>query len=191
MTVLSELQQQRVLIPNGEVPQLHNLSARLDERQLQDMHLAAADILLRRQLAAGQPPQLPMQPSSIDTVMGLLTSDCGVRCLAGRPAVEQLDVRLDVFLFTGDLIKAESEIPRAPEEFLQYLEDQADQTSRGLEVLGVADQDRSAYRALQPLIWASKAVLYFGPGAVGRITVEDAVAQLVERYLIGATGLAE
>jgi hypothetical protein len=184
MTVLSALQGLQVLEPS-EAYELEDVRERLDETQWQDIHLAAADLHLRHRLAAREPLELPVQPSSTETVTGLLTADTGIMCLGGLPPRDHLDRRFDVFLFTGDVIKAGPELPTDPDAFLQALQDLAEQMGQGLEVLGVAEQDREVYQRLQPVIWASRAVVYYGPETVGRDTVEDAVQRVYERYLEG------
>ena len=184
MTVLSLLVEQQVLVPS-EVGQFPELAGQLSDDQWQDIHLAAADIHLRRRLAARKPLEVPVQASPTDTAMGLLTSDCGIYCLGGLAAREHGDPRVDVFLFSGDVIKAGDEIPTDPEKFMQFLQGQAAQVGRGLEALGIGFRDRAVYLGLQPLIWASRAVVNRGPEIVGRASVEAAVDQLVARYLAG------
>jgi hypothetical protein len=186
MTVLSALRDQKVLEPS-EVSQFPGLAEQLSEDQWQDVHLAAADIHLRRRLAARRPIEVPVQPSPTDTAMGLLTSDCGIYCLGGLAAPEHGDPRFDVFLFTGDAIKAGDALATDPEAFLTSLQDQAALVGRGLEALGIGFRDRALYLGLQPLIWASRAVANRGAEVVGRGTVEAAVDLLVARYLAGTT----
>jgi hypothetical protein len=70
---------------------------------------------------------------------------------------------------------------------MQGLQDQAERVGRGLEALGIGYRDRAVYLGLQPLLWASRAVLHGGPEVVGRGTVEAAMDQLVQRYLAGTT----
>jgi hypothetical protein len=189
MTVLSELRERRILVPSEEAG-FPDSEGRLDENHWQDIHLAAADIHLRRRLARGEPLELPMRPSATDTAMGLLTSDCGIYCLGGLGAREHADMRFDVFLFTGDVIKAPPELPTDPEKFMQTLQGQAVLMSRGLEAIGISTRDRTLYLAVQPLIWASRAVVNFGPGSVGRPSVAEAMEQLAQRYMAGTTAYA-
>jgi hypothetical protein len=181
MSLLDLLREQGLLVASDRV----ELPRQVDDVKWQDMHLAAADIHLRGRLAAGEPVELPVRPSRVDTVMGLLTSDCGPYCFADIPEMAHSDPRLDVFLFTADVIKAGSELPTFPESFLQSLQDQAERVSEGLAALGVGDEDRTKYQRVQPLIWACRAVVHQGPEVVGRSTVEDAVDELVERFFPG------
>jgi hypothetical protein len=184
MSVLTSLQESGVLTPSDiEFPS--ELSARLDERQWQDVHLAAADMHIRHRLAGGERLELPIRPTRTDARMGLLTVGCGIWCIRGLPVLERDDPRFDVFLFTGDVIKAGAGLPTDPEVLLQSLQELAANFSEGLAVIGVGDRDRSAYQGLQPLIWASRLVINYGPGAVGRPTAEDAVKQLFQRYVAG------
>jgi hypothetical protein len=62
--------------------------------------------------------------------------------------------------------------------------------SRGLEAIGISTRDRTLYLAVQPLIWASRAVVNFGPGSVGRPSVAEAMEQLAQRYMAGTTAYA-
>ena len=172
-----------MLVPS-KVGQFPELAGQLSDDQWQDIHLAAADIHLRRRRAARKPLEVPVQASPTDTAMGLLTSDCGIYCLGGLAARARVPW-VDVFLFSGDVIKAGDEIPTDPEKFMQFLQGQAAQVGRGLEALGIGFRDRAVYLGLQPLIWASRAVVNRGPEIVGRASVEAAVDQLVARYLAG------
>jgi hypothetical protein len=185
MSLLGVLRDRNLLVVTDPA-----LPGPVDEVKWQDMHLAAADLHLRRRLAAGEPVELPVRPSRADTVLGLLISDCGPYHLAGIPEVAHTDPRLDVFVFSADIIKAGPEPPADPEAFLQSLQDQADRVSEGLAALGVPDEDRSRYRGLQPLIWGCRAVLHQGPKSVGRSTVDEAVMQLVERFFSGGVATA-
>jgi hypothetical protein len=184
--VVTLLHERGVLWPS-ESSTLEPLRDRLDESQWQDVHLAAADIHLRRRLADREPLELPVQPSATETVMGLLTADTGIMCLGGLPPRHHLDRRFDVFLFTGDVIKSGTTLPTDPETLLNHLQQLAEQFSGGLAALHISDEERFRYQALQPLLWASRAVVYYGPESVGATTVHEAVDSLLERYPVGGT----